>query len=231
MGWAGDSCHWAFWQADQVGRLGSAAPPPHPSLCQAVWPSNAPPPSLPLRPLHRLVRALTCEIKRDFNYLSAKQQLERITAQTAIPSSTPSSSCQVCLLLFISSHHPDLRESSNSAQAPCAPHLGWEIKDMRWSVLGTGQGVQSAVQGTPPGRSGGASLCGHTLKTASSHLCVCPGIHPSCVGVWLARVNTVCACKHVCNLGQCNSLDEPAVLGKLCCFQQAFTIISCDSEW
>lgn len=101
---------------------------------------------------------------------------------------------------------------------------------MRWSVLGTGQGVQRAVQGTPPDRSGGASLCVHTLETASSHHCVCPGIHPSCVGVWLARVNTVCACKHVCNLGQCNPWDEPAVLGTLRRFQQAFTIIACDPE-
>lgn len=185
-------------------------------------PPMPPPPSLPLCPLHRLVRALTCEIKRDFNYLSAKQQLERITAQQWSPPPFPAPGLPSPLHLRL---HPDLRESSNSAQAPCNPCL-----DMRWSVLGTGHGVQRAVQGTPPGRSGGASLCVHTLETASSHLCVCPGIRPSCVGVWLACVNTVCACKHVCNLGQCNPRDEPAVLGKLCRFQQAFTLIACDPE-
>lgn len=52
-------------------------------------PPMPPPPSLPLRPLHRLVRVLTCEIKRDFNYLSAKQQLERITAQQRSPPPLP----------------------------------------------------------------------------------------------------------------------------------------------
>ena len=59
-----------------------AALPPVAFLCQAASPCLPPPPSLPLCPLHRLVRALTCEIKRDFNYLSAKQQLERIKKQT-----------------------------------------------------------------------------------------------------------------------------------------------------
>lgn len=60
-------------------------------------PPMPPPPGLPLSPLYRLARALTCEIKRDFNYLSAKQQLERITAQQRPLLHSP---CQVCLLPF-----------------------------------------------------------------------------------------------------------------------------------
>lgn len=104
---------------------------------------------------------------------------------------------------------------------------------MKWSVLGTGQGVQRAVQGTPQqmraGGSGGDSLCVHTSETVSSHLVgvhVCPAMRTSCVSVWLARVNT----RGCSRLGQCNPQDEPAVLGKQCCFQQAFIIIACDPE-
>lgn len=185
-------------------------------------PPMPPPPSLPLCPLHTLVRALTCEIKRDFNYLSAKQQLERITAQQRSPPPFPPPGLPSPLHLQPPPRSEGVLQFSSG---PLCPSL-----EMRWSVLGTGHGVQRAVQATPSGRSGGASLCVHTLETASSHLCVCPGIRPSCVGVWLACVNTVCACKQVCNLGQCNPPDEPAVLGKLHRFQQAFTIIACDPE-
>lgn len=62
---------------------------PSPPCARQPGPLLPPPPGLPLRPLHRLVRALTCEIKRDFNYLSAKQQLERITAQQQSPPPLP----------------------------------------------------------------------------------------------------------------------------------------------
>lgn len=60
-----------------------------PPCARRPSPPLPPPPGLPLRPLHGLVRALTCEIKRDFNYLSAKQQLERITAQQQSPPPLP----------------------------------------------------------------------------------------------------------------------------------------------
>lgn len=40
----------------------------------------------------------------------------------------------------------------------------------------------------------------------------------------------VCACKRVSNLGAVQPSDEPAALGKLCRFQQAFVIIACGPE-
>lgn len=69
------------------GRLAGLSTSPSDScMCQAPSSLLPPPPGSPLCPLHSLARALTCEIKRHFNYLSAKQQLERITAQQHPPS-------------------------------------------------------------------------------------------------------------------------------------------------
>lgn len=189
--------YWVSWQAGWAGLAGLQWPTSL-SLPCAWWPSPPlpPPPGLPLRPLHRLVRALTCEIKRDFNYLSAKQQLERITAQQQSPPPLPLPH----LSPFFSSSHPGSdagwhRKSSNSAQDPCVPGLGHEL-GAGW---GWGKGLsREAPQWPGAGHSGGASLCTCTLETASAvslgsvctpvHVCPC-----MCVCVW-----PVCVTARVC---------------------------------
>lgn len=150
-----------------------------------------PPPGLPLHPLHRLARALTCEIKRDFNYLSAKQQLERITAQQRSP--PPLSPPGLPSPLFLQpppSSEGVLQFSSGSL----CPREG-ETKDVRWSVLG--RRGRKDLQGRPTGGCGllvtPVSLCVCTLEMASSHLTgirACPGLRPSRVSAWLARAHT-----------------------------------------
>lgn len=103
------SCWWApGWR----GRLRGPASPA-PPCARPTGPVLPPPPSFPLRPLRMLVRALTCEIKRDFNYLSAKQQLERITAQQRSPPAWPLPSLPSPLFL----QQPSLPSPCPSSQA------------------------------------------------------------------------------------------------------------------
>lgn len=128
-----------------------------------------PPPGLPLCPLHRLARALTCEIKRDFNYLSAKQQLERITAQQLSPPPLP----LPALLPPFPSPYPVLRESSSSAQAPHAPGLGFR---------GQRAGQGTSPRGRRAGRSGGHPCActpwRQTVAVSLGSVCALEGAQP-----------------------------------------------------
>lgn len=151
--------------------------PPVAFLCQAASPRLPPPPSLPLCPLHRLVRALTCEIKRDFNYLSAKQQLERITAQQQSPPPLPpparsafppfSPAPTQALGLDETGCPPFQPRPPNPRAGVCL------AKGRRWFVLRAGQG------------------CLHTLEAASTH----PHLWGTC-GSPQGHVSTACALVH-----------------------------------
>lgn len=121
-----------------AGWLGSMLHLSDSRMCQAPSSLLPPPPGFPLCPLHSLARALTCEIKRHFNYLSAKQQLERITAQQHTPP-TPRTGPACCPSLQ-SPSGAEARchgKSSNSSQHLCSLHprkelvLGIEAKEFK----------------------------------------------------------------------------------------------------
>lgn len=172
---------------------------PVPSPCQAAGPQLPPSPSLPLCPLHRLVRALTCEIKRDFNYLSAKQQLERITAQQqSLPHALP----LPCLPspLFLQLPQALRLDGTGSPPIHLRPPVpqGWggEAKGREGVCAGGGAGVQRGAQVGPPC----ASIpCRQPVPTSLGSVwapqgyasTACALVHSRpCVCAWLARVNT-----------------------------------------
>lgn len=166
-----------------------AALPPAVFLCQAASPRLPPPPSLPLCPLHRLVRALTCEIKRDFNYLSAKQQLERITAQQQSPPPLPPPARSA-----FPPFPPAPTQALRLDETGCPPFQprplnprarGRVAKGRRWSVLRAVQGYLHTVGAAsthPPLWGPHGSPQGHA-STA------CALVHTR-MRVCLARVNT-----------------------------------------
>lgn len=116
-----------------AGWLGSVLHLSDSRTCQAPSSLLPPPPGFPLCPLHSLARALTCEIKRHFNYLSAKQQLERITAQQHPPSTPRTRPASCPSLQFPSSAEARCHgKPSSSSQHLCSLHPRREL------VLGTG---------------------------------------------------------------------------------------------
>lgn len=123
---------------------------PDPSMRQL---STAPTPSLPLRPLHRLAKALTCEIKRDFNYLSAKQQLERITAQQRSPPPLPQPGPPSRLFSLKPQREAGCdRKSSHLAQGPVPEPQAWGGRAKGQEVVCAGDGggrVPGAVGKAP----------------------------------------------------------------------------------
>lgn len=174
------------------------------SLCQEAGPQLPPPPSLPLCPLHRLVRALTCEIKRDFNYLSAKQQLERITAQQPSPpplppparsAFSPPSPAPTQALRLDGAGSPPVR-----LRPPVLQGQGQGAKGQEVVCTGGGAGVQRVAwvgapyMSTPWRQPGPTSLGSVWVPPGLCIHCVCLGIHPSlCVCVCAAST-----CEHSC---------------------------------
>lgn len=132
-------------------------------MCQAPSSLLPPPPGSPLCPLHSLARALTCEIKRHFNYLSAKQQLERITAQQHPPSPLPAPGPPPALLSSLHPASSALRlDVGGKSSSPAQQHLCL-LHPKRESVLG----VRTKEYKRLPRK---GRLCTCILETVSTQL-------------------------------------------------------------